>query len=50
VLDARIRDGLTDIRRGWTLDDVVHAHELLDELDRVEAEARAEAKARGGNP
>lgn len=44
MLDARIRDGLSDIRSSWTLDDLVHAHELLDELDVVEARARSEAE------
>jgi hypothetical protein len=41
VLDARIPDGLTQIRASWTLDDLVQAHELLDELDVAEAHARA---------
>jgi hypothetical protein len=51
VLDPRIPDGLTQIRQGWTLDDVCHAHSFLDELDA--AEARAESRARdaaGGRP
>jgi hypothetical protein len=44
VLDPRIPDGLTSIREGWCLDDIVHAHALLDECDA--AEARAESAAR----
>jgi hypothetical protein len=44
VLDPRIPDGLTDIREGWSLDDVVHGHEFLDELDVAEARARAAAE------
>jgi hypothetical protein len=47
VLDGRIPDGLTDIRGGWTLDDVTHAHDFLDELDHVEARARALAAQTG---
>jgi hypothetical protein len=43
VLDPRIPDGLTDIRR-WTLDDICIAHSFLDECDG--AEARAESRAR----
>lgn len=34
VLDPRIPDGLADVRR-WTLDDVVHGHEFLDQLDAL---------------
>jgi len=44
VLDARIPDGLTDLRQGWTLDDVTHAHDFLDELDAAEARASSAAK------
>lgn len=44
MLDPRIPDGLTEIRQGWTLDDVCHAQDFLDELDG--AEARAESLAR----
>jgi hypothetical protein len=47
VLDARIPDGLTEIRAVWTLDDLVHAHDFLDELDAAEARARSSAKDRG---
>ena len=54
VLDARIPDGLTDIREGWTLDDLCHAHDLLDELDAAEARQRArietERQLQGGRP
>lgn len=46
MLDRRIPDGLTQIREGWTLDDLVRAHELLDELDAHEARARAEAESK----
>jgi len=45
VLDTRIPDGLTDIRQGgWTLDDLCHAHDLLDEDDRVRARQRAQQR------
>jgi hypothetical protein len=37
VLDPRIPDGLADLRRSWSLTDVVHGHELLDQLDAREA-------------
>lgn len=52
MLDPRIPDGLADIRGGtWTIDDVCHAHDLLDELDaaeaREQARARQEAESRG---
>jgi hypothetical protein len=43
VLDARIPDGLSDIRSGWTLDDLLHGHDLLDELDAVEVSAASAA-------
>jgi hypothetical protein len=43
-LDARIPDGLTAIRQGWTLADILHAHDFLDELDAAEARQRAKAK------
>lgn len=46
MLDARIPDGLAQIRASWTLDDLVHAHELLDELDVHAARDRAEAEAK----
>lgn len=45
MLDARIPDGLTEIRSSWTLDDLVRGHEFLDELDAAEARARAQAEA-----
>jgi hypothetical protein len=54
VLDPRIPDGLTSIREGWCLDDIVHAHALLDECDavdaRAESAARDEARAKGRTP
>lgn len=46
MLDQRIPDGLTQIRQGWTLDDLVRAHELLDELDVIAARERTEAEAK----
>lgn len=46
VLDSRIPDGLTEIRRGWCLDDLVAAHGFLDEFDRLDR-ARASAKGVG---
>lgn len=36
VLDPRIPDGLADIRRSWSMTDVIHGHELLDQLDSRE--------------
>jgi len=45
VLDTRIPDGLSDIRQRWTLDDVCHAHDYLDELDRLRAQQEAAARA-----
>jgi hypothetical protein len=47
VLDPRIPDGLTAIREGWTLDDLAHAHDFLDQLDAAEARARDAAKVSG---
>lgn len=51
MLDPRVPDGLSDIRASWTIDDICHAHDLLDELDaaeaRSEARARAEAESSG---
>jgi len=47
-LDPRIPDGLTEIRANWSLTDVVHAHQFLDQLDVMAARQRAEAeRARG---
>jgi hypothetical protein len=46
-LDPRIPDGLTDIRARWTLDDVVVAHQYLDQMDAVEAKRRAKLNANG---
>jgi hypothetical protein len=45
VLDTRIPDGLRDIRAGWSLDDICHAHDFLDELDRARARQEAAARA-----
>lgn len=45
MLDARIPDGLTDVRQGWILDDIVHGHEYLDELDAKAARDAAKAAA-----
>lgn len=42
VLDERIPDGLADIRAAWTLDDVVHATDFLDQLDTLAARDAAE--------
>jgi hypothetical protein len=47
VLDPRIPDGLTSVRR-WSFDDVIHAHEFLDELDAADARAEARAPDGGG--
>ena len=47
VLDTRIPDGLADLRRSWTLDDVVHATDLLDQLDEREAIRRSHASMGG---
>lgn len=47
VLDTRIPDGLADLRRHWTLDDVVHATDLLDQLDEREAIRRSHASMGG---
>lgn len=33
VLDPRIPDGLADLRAHWTMTDLVHAADLLDQLD-----------------
>jgi hypothetical protein len=33
VLDPRIPDGLADLRAHWTMPDLVHASEFLDQLD-----------------
>jgi hypothetical protein len=44
VLDPRIPDGLADLRAAWTLDDLVHATDLLDQLDEREAKQRAHAR------
>lgn len=41
VIDPRIPDGLADIRSGWTFTDLVHAHNLLDQLDAQAARERA---------
>lgn len=46
MLDARIPDGLTQIRQSWTLDDLVHAHEFFDELDALEVRREAAARER----
>jgi hypothetical protein len=35
VLDARIPDGLAEIRASWSLNDLVHAHQFLDQLDAL---------------
>lgn len=40
MLDGRIPDGLSAIRERWTLDDLCHAHDFLDELDAADARAR----------
>jgi hypothetical protein len=40
-MDARIPDGLTAIRQGWTLEDILHAHDLLDAADAPAARQRA---------
>jgi hypothetical protein len=51
-LDARIPDGLTAIRQTWCLQDLLHAHDFLDEMDaaqaRTEARMKAEHAARQG--
>jgi hypothetical protein len=44
-LDARIPDGLTAIRQGWFLEDILHAHELLDQADAADARQRARVKS-----
>jgi hypothetical protein len=44
VLDPRIPDGLHDIRARWTFRDIVHAHDLLDQLD---AQAARRARMNG---
>lgn len=53
-MDARIPDGLTAIRQSWSLQDILHAHDWLDEMDaaqaRTEARLKAEAAARGQRP
>jgi hypothetical protein len=35
----RIKDSLADIETHWSFDDVLTAHEVLDELERAEARA-----------
>jgi hypothetical protein len=47
VLDPRIPDGLTDIRASWCLDDLMHAHDLLDQLDAIEARRAARDASHG---
>ena len=37
---------VADLERDWTIDDIAIAHEWLDELERVEAEAREAAQER----
>jgi glycogen synthase len=44
-LDARIPDGLTAIRQGWHLPDILHAHDWLDEMDAAQARTEARLKA-----
>jgi len=45
VLDARIPDGLTAIRQSWCLQDLLHAHDWLDEMDAAQARTEARHKA-----
>jgi hypothetical protein len=45
VLDARIPDGLTAIRQTWCLQDILHAHDWLDEMDAAQARTEARVKA-----
>lgn len=47
VLDTRIPDGLADLRARWNLDDVVHATDLLDQLDEREATRQRHASLGG---
>jgi hypothetical protein len=39
-MDARIPDGLTAIRQGWFLKDILDAHDILDSADEVAARPR----------
>ena len=44
VTDARIPDGLVDIRHHWTIDDVTDAHDVLDALECAEKRAHDKAQ------
>lgn len=35
ILDPRIPDGLTDVRRSWTYAETLEAHIALDALDEI---------------
>jgi hypothetical protein len=37
---------LTEVRRNWTLDDLLDCHELLDERERLMEQAMQKAKAK----
>jgi len=41
VLDPRIPDGLAVVRASWSLTDLTHAHQLLDQLDAMKPRVTA---------
>lgn len=47
MLDPRIKDSLTEMRAGWTLDDIGFGHDYLDQLDVIGARNAARAGRTG---
>lgn len=45
-MDVRIPDGLTAIRQGWFLEDILHAHDILDQADEADERQRARAQVK----
>lgn len=48
AVSEHFRSGLTEVRCGWAFRDLIQAHVVLDELERMADDAKREAEANQG--